>query len=254
LHMPSHIFTRLGLWDDSIAANRAAKDAARHAGDLGEELHAMDYLLYAYLQSGRDAEASQVLQQLRAMPAVNATDFKVGYASTAMPVRYAVERGQWADAARIGPPTGVPPQVVAIAVWARGLGLSRSGHAAEARAEAERLRQIEAQLRTSGNDYWSGQVGILAEEILAWSAQADGLPQEALAFMREAADKEDATEKLPVTPGPILPAREQLGSLFLEQNRPDLALKEFDRALVNAPGRRGALQGAALAAKRAAKK
>jgi len=142
LHMPSHIFTRLGLWADSIASNLAARDAAHQQGDTGEELHAMDYLVYAYLQSGRDTDAAQVIQLLRNMPKLDAGDFKVGYAFTAMPVRYAVERSQWADAANIVPPAGAPLHVVAIAVWARGLGLVRSGHPSEARTETDKLRQI----------------------------------------------------------------------------------------------------------------
>ncbi len=254
LHMPSHIFTRLGLWDDSIASNLAAQQAARQQGDTGEELHAMDYLVYAYLQSGRDNEAAQVVQQLKSMPELNAANFKVGYASTAMPVRYVVERGQWSDAAAIVPPTVAPPHVIAIAIWARGLGLARSGHALEARAEIDQLRQIETELRTSGNDYWATQVGILKREVMAWSAQADNKPQEAEALMRSSADEEDAVEKLPVTPGPIVPAREQLGYLLLEQNHPALALKEFEKALANAPGRRGATQGVARAAQLSAQK
>ncbi|MGA2981855.1 MAG: hypothetical protein ABSD76_19845 [Terriglobales bacterium] len=248
LHMPSHIFTRLGLWEDSIASNLAAREEAHQQGDMGEELHAMDYLVYAYLQSGRDKEAAQVIQELKNMPKLNTDDFKMEYASTAMPVRYAVERGQWADAASIVPPKGAPPHVVAIAVWARGLGLSRGGRAAEARAEMDRLQQIEAQLRTSGSDYWATQVRILTSEVRAWSAQADRKPEEAAALMRASADEEDAIEKLPVTPGPIIPAREQLGDLLLEQNKPGQALKEFETALSNAPGRRGALDGAARAA------
>jgi tetratricopeptide (TPR) repeat protein len=248
LHMPSHIFTRLGLWDDSIASNLAAREAARQQGDTGEELHAMDYLMYAYLQSGRDKEAAQVIQQLKIMPNLNAGEFKITYASTAMPIRYAVERGQWADAAAIVPPTGAAPQVVAIAVWARGLGLSQIGRATEAHAEIDKLRQLEEQLRTSGNDYWATQVGILKRELIAWTAQVNGKQNEAAAIMRTAADEEDAIEKLPVTPGPILPAREQLGSLLLKQNHPGSALKEFEKALTNAPGRHGALEGAAHAA------
>ena len=247
LHMPSHIFTRLGLWDDSIASNLAASEAAHQQGDTGEELHAMDYLVYAYLQSGRDADAAHVVQQLKGAPQLNASDFKTTYASTAMPVRYAVERGQWNDAASIVPPTGAPPHVLAIAVWSRGMGLTRSGRGPEARAEIDRLRQIEEQLRTSGNDYWATQVDILRREVMAWSAQAGGKPDEAVALMRASADAEDAIEKLPVTPGPIIPAREQLGSLLLEQNHPALALSEFQTALANAAGRRGALQGAARA-------
>ena len=250
LHMPSHIFTRLGLWDDSIASNIAARDAARKAGDIGEELHAMDYLVYAYLQLGRDADAAQVIHQLNDMPKSGGGDFKVGYAATAMPIRYAVERGQWANAINLVPPSSAPPHVVAIAVWARGVGLARSGRAADARTEIDKLGQIEQQLRSSNNNYWATQTAILKREVMAWSAQADGKPGNAVALMREAADEEDAIEKLPVTPGPIVPAREQLGDLLLEQDQPGLALKEFQAALVNAPGRRGALQGAKRAVER----
>jgi tetratricopeptide (TPR) repeat protein len=247
LHMPSHIFARLGLWDDSITSNLAAREAAHQQADTGEELHAMDYLVYAYLQSGRDKDAAQVVQQLKDMQNLNAPDFKINYASTAMPIRYAVEQGHWADAAGIAPPIAAPPQVVAIAVWARGLGLARTGRAAEAHAEIERLQQFEKQLRASGNDYWATQVKILTGEVIAWTAQADGKPGEAATIMRTAADEEDAIEKLPVTPGPIVPAREQLGYLLLEQNQPAAALNEFENALKTAPGRRGALQGAAHA-------
>ena len=171
-----------------------------------------------------------------------------------MPVRNAVELGQWSDAASIVPPTGAPPQVVAIAVWARGMGLARGGHANEAQAEVDRLEQIEAQFHASGNDYWATQVGILRREVMAWSAQANKKPDEAATLMRASADEEDAIEKLPVTPGPIVPAREQLGYLLLKQNRPDLALKEFQTALANAPGRRGATQGAARATEAVAQK
>jgi tetratricopeptide (TPR) repeat protein len=249
LHMPSHIFTRLGKWEDSIASNLAAKDAAHQQGDIGEELHAMDYLVYAYLQTGRDTDAAHVIQQLRNLSKLNVNDFKVGYASTAMPVRYAVERSQWADAANIMPPTAGPPHVVAIAVWARGLGLARSGRATEAHKEIDHLQQIEAQLRQSANDYWAAQVGILVRELMAWSAQADQKLEEAATLLRAAADAEDSLEKLPVTPGPVVPAREQLGDLLLAQGHAELASNEFKTTLVNAPGRRGALKGAAQAAK-----
>jgi len=248
LHMPSHIFTRLGLWEDSIASNLAAREAAHQQGGTGEELHAMDYLVYAYLQSGRDKDAARVIQQLKSMPNLNADDFKIAYASTAMPIRYVVERGQWADAAGIVPPKGAPPHVIAIAVWARGLGLARTGRAARARTEINWLRQIEEQLRTSGDNYWATQVGILRREVMAWSAQTDKKPDEAAALMRASADEEDRIEKLPVTPGPIVPAREQLGDLLLEQNQAGLALKEFETAIANTPGRREAVLGAAHAA------
>jgi hypothetical protein len=254
LHMPSHIFTRLGLWDDSIASNLAASDVARQQNDPGEQLHAMDYLVYAYLQSGRDADAARIVKQVAEVATSREEDFKAAYASTAMPVRYAVERSQWAEAAQIVPPSAAPPHVVAIAVWARGIGLARSGGAAHARAEIDKLRQLEEQLRRGSNDYWAAQVGIMTKEVVAWSAQAENKPADAATLLREAANDEDGMEKLSVTPGPLVPAREQLGSLLVEQNHPEQASREFQTALINAPGRRGALLGAARAAKLSAAK
>ncbi len=250
LHMPSHIFTRLGMWDDSIASNRAARVAAHEQGDMGEELHAMDYLVYAYLQEGRDREAAEVIQQLGQMREQSHGNFKEGYASTAMPVRYAVERGQWTEAARIEPPQDAPPQVVAIAVWARALGLARSGSSAEAPPEIARLHELERQLRTAGNEYWAQQVRIQSLEAEAWLAQVEGKPDDAQRLLRGAADDEDAMEKLPVTPGPIIPAREQLGDLLLEQHQPAQATREFQAALAGAPKRRGSLEGLVCATRR----
>jgi len=254
LHMPSHIFTRLGLWDDSIASNSAAKDAAHKEGDIGEELHSMDYLVYAYLQSGRESEAAHLLQQLKVMPKLDTADFKIGYAATAMPIRYFVERQKWADAAAVVAPTDAPPHVIAIALWAQGLGLARSGHATETGKQISTLQQIEENLSSSGNTYWSSQVRVMKREVMAWSAQAESKGDDAVALLRQAADEEDATEKLPVTPGPIVPAREQLGYLLLQQGHPDLAATEFQAALANAPGRRGTLHGASEAAKQLAKR
>ena len=247
LHMPSHIFTRLGLWNDSIESNLASRRAAHEHGDSLDELHAMDYLVYAYLQTGSDKEVSQIIQDMKAMQNLDMSNFGIAYASTAIPIRYAVERGRWEDAASIALPTGVPPSVVAIAVWSRGMGLARTGHVKDARENADRLRQIEAQLRASGDNYWSTQTGVLASEVMAWSAQASGDPHQALVLLRAAADQEDAIEKQAVTPGPIVPAREQLGDLLLQQKQPELALKEFQTALAGAPGRRGSLQGIAQA-------
>ncbi|HKD83413.1 MAG TPA: hypothetical protein VKB58_01605 [Terriglobales bacterium] len=248
LHMPSHIFTRLGMWDDSIASNMASEEAAGRHGDTGEQLHAMDYLVYAYLQSGRDTEAADVIQQLKTMSGLNHGDFKVGYAATAMPVRYAVERKDWAAAASIvPPPSNAPTHVVAIAVWARGLGSAHTGHAADARAQAAKLLDLQKQLEAAGRDYWAGQVAVQRLEVLAWAEQSDGKSQDAAALLRQAADAEDAVEKLPVTPGPIVPAREQLGDLLLLMNQPQLALKEFQTSLQNAPGRLGSTTGAARA-------
>ena len=250
LHMPSHIFTRLGMWSDSIDSNRAARIAAREQGDIGEELHAMDYLVYAYLQEGREREASEVVEQLTRVTNLDERDFKVSYASTAMPVRYAVERRQWIEAASVVLPRGAPPQVIAIAVWSRALGFARSGNAGSVQSGIDRLHQLEQQLRTSAsqfgadaNEYWAKQVRIQALEASAWLAQAEGRAEEARRLLQIAADEEDAVEKLPVTPGPIIPARELLGDLLLTQNQPAAAAKEFHSVLITSPKRRGALTG-----------
>jgi hypothetical protein len=232
LHMPSHIYTRLGLWDDSIQANLAAKAAAHQEGDTGEEFHAMDYLVYAYLQTGREADAARIIKEIGGIQKPAQPDFKVWYASTAMPVRYAVERRQWAEAAAIVPPEGAPPQVVAISLWARGLGQARSGRPADSHQQVIKLNELVAQLRASGNAYWATQTDILAREVAAWSAQAEHKSAEAVTVMRQVADDEDAIEKLPVTPGPIVPAREQFGELLLEQSQPQQALAEFKAALL----------------------
>ncbi len=249
LHMPSHIFTRLGLWNDSIASNLAARSSAQHQGDTGEELHAMDYLVYAYLQRGDDNSAAKVIQQLNTMEALHMADFKIGYAATAMPIRYIVERQKWNEAEKVAdPPPPAQPHVVAIAVWARGMGSARNGDAQAADREAQALQRIEDRLRASGNGYWATQVDIMRREVMAWSAQAANQSTQAVAILRSAADDEDRIEKLPVTPGPIIPAREQLGELLLMQANSEEAAKAFETALANAPGRRGALKGARQAA------
>jgi tetratricopeptide (TPR) repeat protein len=247
LHMPSHIYTRLGMWEDSIASNLAARTAAHAQGDIGEELHAMDYLTYAYLQLCRDTEAARVLEDLRTMSDLHASEFKVGYAASAMPVRYAIERRQWPEAARLEPISGTQPHVFAITVWARAIGLARSGQLAAARQEIDRLKTADEEVRATGDDYWATQVDVQLNEALAWLAHAEGKDDDALKLIRQAADKEDAIEKRPVTPGAIVPAREQLGDLLLELNRPEEALKEFEHALTMTPQRRGALMGKAHA-------
>ena len=252
LHMPSHIFTRLGLWDDSIASNRLARAAAHDQGDLGEELHAMDYLTYAYLQRGQNSDAEQVVANLRAMDALAApgSDFKVDYAATAMPVRLAIERHAWRAAADLQAVPGAAPHIAAIVFWARAMANARSGQPLAADSDIAQIEACKAQLQTAGNKYWATQVDILAEEAKAWRLAAAGGDTEAARLLRQAADEEDAVEKLPVTPGPIVPAREQLGELLLQQNQPQPALREFRAALSLAPRRRGALLGAAEAAER----
>jgi hypothetical protein len=247
LHMPSHIFTRLGYWDDSINSNLAARAAAHQLGDVGEELHAMDYLTYAYLQRGQAPKALSVLDDLRAKPELKAADFKIGYAATAMPVRYAIENRQWQEASNIEPVAGASPQVAAIAYWARAVGYARSEKPKSAAPELAKLSDCESRLKASGNEYWRAQTHILLSEAQAWTAHAEGKSDEAVSLLRSAADAEDAVEKLPVTPGPIVPAREQLGDLLLTLNRPEQALHELEVSLATAPGRRGALSAAAQA-------
>ncbi len=250
LHMPSHIFTRLGLWNDSIASNKAARAAAHTQGDAGEELHAMDYLTYAYLQRGQKAEAEQVVAELRAMGAAtgSAGDFKVGYAATAMPVRLAIESHAWRDAADLQALPGSAPHVAAVIFWARAIANARSGRPQAADADIAQLEAGRGQLQAAGNAYWATQVDVLDKEAKAWRLAATGGATEAVQLLRQAADEEDAVEKLPVTPGPVVPAREQLGELLLQQRQAKEALREFRAALALAPGRRGALLGGAEAA------
>jgi tetratricopeptide (TPR) repeat protein len=251
LHMPSHIFTLLGLWPDSILSNSAARAAAQRQGDVGEALHAMDYLIYAYLQAGRNSEAARLLQELGVMPDLQVSQFKVGYAATAMPARYALERRAWDEAAAIPPKLGSPPQVLAITYWCHATGLARSGKPDAAERELEKLSQSLREVRKKNDDYWAAQVEIQIDEAEAWIAQARGRREKSLSLLRAATEKEGSLEKRPITPGPIVPAREQLGDLLLEQNQPGEALREFETSLVNAPGRRGALSGAARAAEMA---
>ncbi|MDB6088962.1 MAG: hypothetical protein JWN85_1746, partial [Gammaproteobacteria bacterium] len=206
LHMPSHIFTRLGLWDDSVASNQAARAAAREQADLGEELHAMDYLTYAYLQRGRYAEAEQVVVDLRAMKNLPAPQFKVGYAATAMPVRVAVEQRAWDSAASLEPLPQSAPHVAALVYWARALGQARAGHPQSSDAEIERLHACLRETQSAGSEYWATQVDALLKEAEAWRFAANGEPEAAILNLRAAADKEDAVEKLPLTPGPVVPA------------------------------------------------
>ncbi|MFI5106446.1 MAG: hypothetical protein ACHP79_16100, partial [Terriglobales bacterium] len=194
LHMPSHIFTRLGMWSDSVRSNQAARAAAHQQGDFGEELHTMDYVVYASLQLGRYADTAAVLKDLQGMGPLTGSEFKVAYAATAMPVRYAVERKQWNDATRCVAPAGAPPHVAALAAWARALGNARTGNATAARAELQSLEHMAEELRASGNQYWAGQVQIQAEEVGAWIAFAEHKPEDAVALMKKAADEEDAVE------------------------------------------------------------
>jgi tetratricopeptide (TPR) repeat protein len=243
LHMPSHIFTRLGLWDDSIASNIAARDAARAQGDVGEALHAMDYLTYAYLQRGRTADAASEVAALGAIPGLSGAVFKIGYAGNAMPVRLAIETRDWAKASELNPLPGSTPQVAALVWWAGALGKLRAPKAGSADADIAQLAACREALRVANDGYWLAQVDALVKSAEAWRSAAAGDNKAAIAAMSAAADEEDALEKLPLTPGPIVPAREQLGELLLASGKPKDAVAAFDAALALAPGRRGALRG-----------
>jgi tetratricopeptide (TPR) repeat protein len=236
------------LWDDSIASNQAARRAAHEQGDLGEELHSMDYLTYAYLQRGRYAQAEQIVAALHAMKDLPATQFKVAYAATAMPVRLAIERRIWDNATALQPMPQSAPQAAALVYWAHALGHARSAQPQLADGDIGQLRACQRDLQSAGNTYWATLVDALVKEAEGWLLAADGHPDAAILSLRAAADEEDALEKLPVTPGPVIPAREQLGELFLDLKRPAQALREFQASLALAPGRRGALLGAIRAA------
>jgi hypothetical protein len=251
LHMPSHIYTRLGLWNDSIAANLAARAAARVHGDVGEELHAMDYLTYALLQLGRDDDALQVAAEAQAMTNLDVAAFKIGYAANAMPVRVAVETRDWVGAARLMPRPGSTPKTAAMVWWARALGHARGQPADDADADIAALTDCRDKLRAAGDAYGAAQATALLQSAQAWDLERRGDVAGATARLTAAADEEDSLEKLPTTPGPIVPAREQLGELLLANHRPAEALAAFDAALALAPRRRGALEGAIIAAGRA---
>lgn len=247
LHMPSHIFTRLGLWEDSVASNVAARRAAHDQGDIGEELHAMDYLTYAYLQLGQFSDAERIVREAAATTPLSADEFKIGYAANAMPVRLAIERRQWSSAAALQPLANSSPQVAAIVYWARAVGKARDGHSGSAIDDVAKIRECGEKLEAAHDVYWAAQVSILEQEARAWVAGASGDSETAIALLRGAANQEDALEKLPLTPGPIVPAREQLAEVLLASGRPREALREFHAAMQSAPRRRGALVGVAAA-------
>ena len=260
LHMPSHIFTRLGLWQESIESNIASAAAAgnhvakTHPGALAfDQLHAMDYLAYAYLQTAQDGKAKEMVDALYRMNKVDANVFQAAYAFAAIPARYALERRQWSEAAALKVhPTDFPwnkfPYAEAMIYFARSVGASRSGDTAGASKDIERLRSIQRSLAEAKENYWATQVEIQRREAAAWLAQAEGKPEEALKLMQSAADLEDTTEKAPVTPGAIVPARELLGELLLELRQPRQALKEFEASLQVSPNRFNGVYGAAKAA------
>ena len=263
-HMPSHIFTRLGLWPEAIRSNLDAEAAGKAyavknhlSGVFDEQFHAMDYLVYAYLQGAQDKQARAVLDELNKIQRADPETFKVAYAFTAIPARYALERRRWDEAAKLTLPPGAlggfPWQLF---LWAeahihftRAIGAARTGDTKSARQEIEKLTAIRQALVEVKGDYdWAKQVDIQRQATSAWLAHAEGKDDEALQVIRAAADLEDATEKHPVTPGAILPAREMLGDLLSELNQPALALKEYENALESLPNRFNSIYGVARSA------
>jgi hypothetical protein len=257
LHMPSHTFTRVGSWQESVDTNIASAAAARRDHATSEELHATDYQMYAYLQMAQDAAARRLLDSASgimgrfdpnalgsaAPPAAGV------YAYAAMPARWALERGAWAEAAALTPHPSALPYADALTYFARALGAARTGDTAGARSAIDMLQQLRDREAQANERYWAEQIDIARRGAAAWLALAAGRSAEALAEMGAAADAEDRTEKAAITPGPIAPARELLGEMLLHMNEPAQALDAFEAALVKEPGRFRAEYGAAKAAR-----
>ncbi len=259
LHMPAHIFTRLGYWQDSIQTNRnsaavANKEiGATHPGAIAAQaLHAYDYMVYAYMQGAQDAAAKRIVEEIDAAQKVDIVRLAAPFAFSAIPARYAIERERWDEAATLSlHPTDFSwkafPQAEAILYFARGLGAARKADVPAARSAIERLLSLRNDLEAKKQNYWVEQTDIQIRIVSAWMALAEGNEDQALALMRSAADNEDATEKHIVTPGSFAPARELLGEMLLAFSRPELALKEFEANQKTDPNRFKGLYGAAKA-------
>ena len=254
LHMPSHIFTRVGAWKESAATNRRSANVAEKSGEPDEATHAMDYMTYAYLQLGRDGDARKVLAEAAQVTGFNPARATAPYALAAMPARLAIERGAWREAAQLQPTPSRFPFAEAISYSARALGAARSGDPAAAEKDLEEIGKRSEALKSAKNAYWATEVEVMRLTASAWIAQAQGRGEEALASMRQAADLEDRNEKHIVTPGRILPARELLGDLLMEQKRPAEALQEYELSQQREPDRLRGLYGAAKAAEAAGDK
>ncbi len=259
-HMPAHIFTRLGLWQESIDSNRSSANAGKaYYARLGKDtvwdqtLHALDYIVYAYLQTGQDRQARMVLEELNTMQRAEPESFVAAYAYAAIPARVALEQHRWSEAAALSPGSKVFPWdrfawAEAITSFARAVGAARRGDPVQARAEAQKLEGYRASLVAANQTYWAEQVDIQQRAAAAWAARAEGKTDEALKLMRAAAALEDSTEKHPVTPAPVIPARELLGEMLLDLNQPGQALVEFQASAAREPNRLNGLFGAARAA------
>ena len=254
-HMPSHTFTRVGYWQESIEANIAAGEVARRQGIVGEELHAMDYRAYGYLQTGQDAKARELVRSLPSVVARlsgavqgSAPLAAAYFAIAAIPARYAVERGAWDEAQRLVAAHTDYPFTDALTHFVRALGAARAGKTAIAAASIAALQEITTDLAKRGETYWAEQTAIAQREASAWLTLAEGRTAAALDTMRAAAAMEDRTEKSAMTPGPLAPARELLGEMLLQLNQPAAALTEFEATLKKEPNRFRAVYGAAKSA------
>ena len=257
LHMPSHTFTRLGYWQDSIDSNLAAAAASRREGQTAEELHASDYMEYAYLQTGQDSAARRVVASLedtagRFDPKIvisgAAGPSAAYFALAAIPARNALERQDWKQAVELQPRETPFPYTEAMTWFARGIGAAHLHDAAKVVASLGALEDLHTRLETVGEHYWAGQVEIERREVSAWKLLMEGRKTMALTTMKSAADLEDGTEKSAVSPGPLAPARELLGEMLLEMDQPKQALEQFVLTLKKEPNRFRTLYGAARAA------
>jgi tetratricopeptide (TPR) repeat protein len=249
--MPSHIFTRVGAWQDSVAGNRRSADVAKKDGNGNEAFHAADYMVYANLQLGRHEEARKVIQEFDREVKVNPAIFVGPYAAAAIPARLALEAGDWGAAARLPQQETRFPFVAAITTFARALGAARQGDLAAAEKEAQALDAQHKALLDAKNSYWATEVEVQRLAARAWIAQSRGDSAEGVRLMRAAADLEDRNEKHIVTPARVLPARELLGEMLLLVKQPAEALKEFEQSQQREPNRLRGFAGAAQAAEAA---
>jgi len=255
-HMPSHTFTRVGYWQESIDANIASAASARRDGSVGEELHSMDYRMYAYLQTAQDAKARTVLDELpqvagRYNPNGNngaAPPMAAYFAIAAIPARFALERGAWSEAAALVPKPTDYPFAEALTYLARAVGAGHTGNGTVIRESVDALAQITEKLRRQNEPYWAEQTEIQRHEAAAWLAVVEKRDEDGLTELRTATAMEDKTEKSAVTPGPLAPAREMLGERLLELKKPAEALTEFEATLKREPNRFRSVYGAARAA------
>jgi hypothetical protein len=248
LHMPSHIFTRVGSWQDSEATNRLSANSAKADQSGSNWLHALDYMVYANLQLARDQEALSNLSESKAVTDLNPAAMPTSYALSAMPARYAVERGMWRDAAALEPSKSRFAFADAMIWFAKALGAARSGDFQTAEQSAKVLGDTVEALKAAKNAYWAAEVNVQYQAALAWISFGKGNKETALAQMRSAADMEDASEKSPVSPGRVIPARELLAEMLLQNGNPAEALVQYERSQVRDPNRLRSLIGAGQAA------